>query len=76
MSASITIRAEGAALVEQRVAALVRQFGDLTPLMDNIGMGLVTSTQFRFEDEQAPDGSKWTPSNIEPCVTPEAANTT
>lgn len=62
MSASITIRAEGVAQVEARLAGLVRQFGDLTPLMDEIGMGLVTSTQFRFEDEQGPDGSKWKPS--------------
>lgn len=33
---------------------------ELEPLMDEIGAGLVTSTQLRFERGEAPDGSAWT----------------
>jgi phage virion morphogenesis protein len=34
---------------------------DLTPLMENIGMALESSTRARFETETAPDGTPWQP---------------
>ena len=34
---------------------------DLTPLMENIGMALKSSTRARFETETAPDGTPWRP---------------
>jgi len=41
---------------------LRRKLNDLTDLHDEIGMYLVSSTQQRFEDGQAPNGSYWLPS--------------
>ncbi len=34
---------------------------DLTPLMENIGMALESSTDARFETKTAPDGTPWQP---------------
>ena len=62
MSAAVTLRVDGAALVEQRLAALARRFADLTPLMDAFGLTLEEATIDRFDRERAPDGSGWTPS--------------
>jgi phage virion morphogenesis protein len=41
---------------------LRRKLSDLTDLHDEVGMYLVSSTQQRFEDGQAPNGSYWLPS--------------
>jgi phage virion morphogenesis protein len=41
------------------LARAVAAFDDATPLYDNIGAGLVISTQERFETESGPDGSPW-----------------
>lgn len=46
------------------VAALARisaHLTDLSPLMNEIGMAMVASTEKRFKDTEAPDGSKWAP---------------
>jgi len=32
---------------------------DLTPAMTEIGVAMVANTLFRFEDEEAPDGTPW-----------------
>ncbi|MFC5423710.1 phage virion morphogenesis protein [Bosea eneae] len=42
---------------------LERVVADPTPITRAIGTGLVTSTQDRFDDEVAPDGSAWSPLN-------------
>ena len=41
---------------------LRHKLSDLTNLHDEVGMYLVSSTQQRFEDGQAPNGSYWLPS--------------
>jgi phage gpG-like protein len=41
---------------------LRRKLSDLTDLHDEVGMYLVSSTQQRFEDGQAPNGAYWLPS--------------
>ena len=50
------------AQAQRALAGLVEAGTDMTELMDDIGAAMVTSTQLRFEDGEAPDGSKWTPS--------------
>jgi phage virion morphogenesis protein len=42
---------------------LERVMADTTPITRAIGVGLVTSTQDRFDDEVSPDGSAWAPLN-------------
>ena len=42
---------------------LALAMSDTTPVMRMIGTGLQTSTHDRFDDETAPDGSKWAPLN-------------
>ena len=34
---------------------------DMSPVMNRIGMFLVASTEKRFDDTEAPDGSQWAP---------------
>jgi len=46
-------------VVKARLNRLAEVVSDLTPLMDQIGMSMVASTQNRFETSTAPDGSKW-----------------
>lgn len=60
--AEISARGDGAAGVEKVMAALVQRFGHIRPLMERFGSVLETSTIERFNDERAPDGSKWLPS--------------
>lgn len=57
MSVSIEITATGNAVAA--LAAAAAKLSDLTPLMDEIGRELVTSTRQRFEQEEGPDGSPW-----------------
>lgn len=42
---------------------LERVMADPTPITRAIGVGLVTSTQDRFDDEISPDGAAWAPLN-------------
>ena len=42
---------------------LQHAMADTTPITRAIGVGLVTSTQDRFDDEVDPDGSAWAPLN-------------
>lgn len=41
---------------------LVFRLTNADPILDNIGRRLVTSTIRRFEEEKAPDGTPWKPS--------------
>lgn len=59
---SISARVQGSAAIDARLAALAAANGDLSDLMDGIGLYLESSTIERFDTETAPDGSKWTPS--------------
>lgn len=59
---SISARVQGSAAIDARLAALAAANGDLSELMDGIGLYLESSTIERFDTETAPDGSKWTPS--------------
>lgn len=60
--ANFILRPEGLPRIEAKLALLAGRYEDMSPLMDVIGMALETSTLQRFEDEEAPDGSKWLPS--------------
>lgn len=46
-------------LLQDNIIQLTQKLGDLTPLMDEIGGILESSTQKRFNDKQAPSGVKW-----------------
>lgn len=45
--------------IERRFAEIQARLSDLTPLMEEIGSSLNTSTQQRFESKIAPDGKRW-----------------
>lgn len=62
MSAEFRLQSTGALAIERALAGLVARFGDLTPLMEGIGLTLESATIDRFDTETAPDGSKWKPS--------------
>lgn len=49
-------------LPKRSLARLLDVVQDLTPLMDEVGMSLVTSTSRRFELGVDPDGNRWIPS--------------
>lgn len=63
MAATMQVRTDGQAKVEQTLARLVSRMSDTLPLMDGIGLYLESATIERFDREQAPDGSKWKPSH-------------
>lgn len=46
---------------EAALAALDRALTDMTPVMNDLGELLTTSTKDRFPTGTAPDGSKWAP---------------
>lgn len=62
MVAALRLETEGAQAVETRLAGLARAFGDLTPLLEGIGLYLEGATIDRFDNETAPDGARWVPS--------------
>lgn len=62
MTVAVRITSTG---IEEALAALAAAgdfAGDLTEPFDAIGAAMVASTQFRFEQQTAPDGSPWAPS--------------
>lgn len=59
------ISLQGDARVMGVLRELVSRASDLTPAMRNIGEGLVTSTQVRFETETDPEGRPWKPLAVE-----------
>lgn len=59
---SFLITVDGVPRLEHILDALLETSSDLSPLMERIGMALESSTIERFDDERAPDGSRWAPS--------------
>lgn len=57
--ASIQTNAAELAALSPRVQAFLTGLADKEPLMDAIGVALVTSTQRRFEEGKDPDGREW-----------------
>lgn len=49
--------------IRQRLQRLQRKVGDLTPAMKLIGEELIRSTDDRFDQEIAPDGTPWKPNS-------------
>lgn len=62
MVASVEIRADGLSRVEQRLGDIAAHVEDMSELMDRFGLYLESSTIDRFDDETAPDGTPWEPS--------------
>lgn len=59
MSAAIRIDLSELKALDGRLLAKARQLEDLTPLMDQIGQAMETTTHERFEGESGPDGVPW-----------------
>jgi phage virion morphogenesis protein len=57
--AGIRISVEGEAAIEARLSLLAARFGDLTPLMEIIGMTLEVDAHDNFEGEHSPAGVPW-----------------
>lgn len=55
----IVARFEGLGPLEKVLAGMLAHSGDLTDLMDRLGLTIETQTDERFDAEEAPDGSKW-----------------
>lgn len=62
---NFTVRTTGAQAIAHALVGLQLRAMDLRAPLAEIGAMLLTSTQDRFEKEQAPDGSPW-----EPLATP------
>lgn len=58
----LAIRIEGDRAIERELGRLQARLGNLSPLMERIGMVLEESVLHRFETETAPDGRRWQPS--------------
>lgn len=56
---SFSLRELGGDIVERALARLEGRLEDRAPLMATISGYLRDSTRQRFEDQEAPDGSKW-----------------
>lgn len=63
MADSISLRVEGQSELETFLARLLGKLGDLTPLMQDIGAQLETSTADNFDAESSPAGVPWPKSN-------------
>jgi len=55
----IQVEVKGQATIAKALNKLLRQGSDLSPALVEIGDYLVDSTQERFNDQQAPDGTPW-----------------
>ena len=55
----IKVEAKGRTAITKALNNLLKQSGNLTPALGDIGEYLLESTQQRFIDQQAPDGSPW-----------------
>lgn len=62
MVAQFNVTTQGGLEIERGLARLAAAFGDLTPLMEGIGLHLEGATLERFENERGPDGKRWKPS--------------
>ena len=59
MGAAFRLETTGGREIEVKLGELARSFGDLEPLMADIGLYLESATIDRFDTETAPDGSAW-----------------
>lgn len=57
--AGLSLTLEGLVEVERRLARLADQLGDLTPLMDILGMEIEVDIEANFEGEHSPAGIPW-----------------
>ncbi|MBL4832166.1 MAG: phage virion morphogenesis protein [Aliivibrio sp.] len=57
----IQVEVKGAGAISKTLNKLLRQSNDLSPAFRDIGEYLLESTQQRFIDQQAPDGTPWDP---------------
>ena len=55
----IKVDVKGEASIAKALNALLKQSGDLTPALADVGEYLLESTQQRFISQQAPDGTPW-----------------
>lgn len=55
----INVTAKGQRTIAKSLNALLKQSGNLTPVLTDIADYLLASTQRRFVDQQAPDGTPW-----------------
>ncbi|NKF51370.1 phage virion morphogenesis protein [Shewanella sp. WXL01] len=55
----IKVEVKGGTIAEAAFARLARQADNLSPALADVGEFLVESTQQRFVDQQAPDGTPW-----------------
>ncbi|AQS38586.1 phage virion morphogenesis protein, putative tail completion [Shewanella psychrophila] len=55
----IKVEAKGRTAITKALNSLLKQSGNLTPSLGDIGEYLLKSTQQRFIEQQAPDGSPW-----------------
>lgn len=62
MGAALALAVRGEAAIEARLGALIGAHADLSELTGAFGLYLESATIERFDNETAPDGSKWTPS--------------
>ncbi len=60
--AAIVVPIPGLVQAERELAALEARFGDLTPLMETIGMVVEVDVLDNFEGEHTPEGIPWAPS--------------
>lgn len=58
---NFTVKVENAQAIGRALVGLQLRMRDLRPVLREIGASLLTSTQRRFEDEQAPSGAPWAP---------------
>jgi len=59
--AFIEVSVVGASAIANALNQLLQQSGNLNPALADIGEYLLDSTQQRFVDQQAPDGTPWDP---------------
>jgi phage virion morphogenesis protein len=62
VSLPVTVDQAAVADIGKRLDRLRGRVADMTPVYDEIGGSLVTSTLYRFEKGVGPDGSPWRPS--------------
>ena len=60
--ASLTLKTSDFPRFDAVLATLEDRARDTAPLMDRIGQAMESSTIERFNEERAPDGSRWKPS--------------
>lgn len=56
---TISVELKGGRAITQALNKLLKQSSDLSPALGDVGEYLLQSTQQRFIDQQAPDGSPW-----------------